>query len=107
MKFKVEISRRESVSKMFEVEANTANEAEQIALDKAYDTDFGRALAGYAINSCEPSMSLDFEDIIQNIREAMEELEGEQIVEIHNQICSRKIRYLEDSIWEYTGESDS
>jgi len=50
---------------------------------------------------------LTFTDVTDNIIEAMEELDGEQIAEIHNQICSRKIDYLEDSIWDYTGEDDN
>ena len=52
-------------------------------------------------------MILTFTDIVDNVVDTMTELEGEEIVEIHNQICSRKIQYVEDSIWEYTGEDDN
>lgn len=51
--------------------------------------------------------SLTFTGVMGNILNAMEELDGEQIADIHNQICSRKIKYDEDSLWEYTGEDDS
>jgi len=49
---------------------------------------------------------LDFSMITDSIVDTMGELDGEQIAEIHNQICSRKIKYVEDSIWEYSGEED-
>ena len=52
-------------------------------------------------------MSLTFRDVTDNVSEAMSEQEGEIVAEIHNKICSRKIRYLEDSQWEYTGEDDN
>jgi hypothetical protein len=50
--------------------------------------------------------SLGFKEIIDNISDAMSEMDGETIAEIHNQILSRKIVYKEDSIWEYSGEND-
>jgi hypothetical protein len=56
--------------------------------------------------SCEDAEVLDFAMVTSSIVDTMAELEGEQIAEIHNQICSRKINYVEDSIWEYSGEKD-
>jgi aminoglycoside phosphotransferase family enzyme len=50
---------------------------------------------------------LSFQDVTDNIAEAMMELDGEQVAEIHNRICSRKIDYKEDSLWEYNGEDDN
>jgi hypothetical protein len=52
-------------------------------------------------------MSLSFQDIVDNISEAMISLDGEEVVEVHNRICSRKIKYIEDSQWEYTDENDN
>ena len=49
---------------------------------------------------------LTFQDIVDNITEAMISLNGEEIVELHNKICSRKIVYITDSIWKYNGETD-
>ena len=51
--------------------------------------------------------ALTFADITDNITDTMGEMEGETIAEIHNSVCSRKIRYVEDSIWEYTDEDDT
>jgi hypothetical protein len=51
--------------------------------------------------------ALTFADVTDSITDTMGELDGEAIAEIHNNVCSRKIRYVEDSIWEYTGEDDS
>ena len=48
-----------------------------------------------------------FTDICNNINTAMEELTGEELAELHNQVCAKKIRYEEDSTWEYTGEDDN
>lgn len=44
--------------------------------------------------------------VLENISKAMESLDGEEITKIHNDVCSKKIRYLGDSVWEYTGEDD-
>ena len=46
------------------------------------------------------SQKLDFEAVIRNISIAMEELDGNIVAKIHNQICMEKIRYVEDSLWE-------
>jgi len=60
-------------------------------------------------------MMLTYQDIIRNISDAIECLDAEEIVEVHNKICSSKIKYVGDSmsntkvisIWEYTGENDN
>lgn len=49
---------------------------------------------------------IDINEVIKNIRNAMESLDGEEVAEVHNLICYKKIRYDEDSMWEYTGEED-
>jgi hypothetical protein len=59
-----------------------------------------------SVISNESDESLGFKEIIDNISDAMSEMDGETIAEIHNQILSRKIVYKEDSIWEYSGEND-
>ena len=51
--------------------------------------------------------SVSFSDLVSNIMEAMESLSGEEVAKVHNEICSRKIRYVEDSQWEYTEEDDN
>jgi hypothetical protein len=50
---------------------------------------------------------LTFTDVTDSIVDTMGEMEGETIAEIHNSVCSRKIHYVEDSVWEYTGEDDN
>lgn len=45
--------------------------------------------------------------VISNISSAIDELDGDDIAELHNTICSRKIRYVADNFFEYTGEDDS
>jgi DNA-directed RNA polymerase subunit RPC12/RpoP len=51
--------------------------------------------------------TLTFTDVTDNIVDAMTEMDGKTIAEIHNQICSNKVEYLEDSQWKSTGESDA
>lgn len=51
--------------------------------------------------------TLTFDDVVKNIRNALDSIDdGEMIADIHNELCATKIKYDEDSIWEYTGESD-
>ena len=38
--------------------------------------------------------------IIERIRKAFESLDGEEISEIHNKICSGHLSYAGDSVWE-------
>ena len=45
--------------------------------------------------------------VIGNISSAIDEFDGDDIAELHNKICSRKIRYVADNFFEYTGEDDS
>lgn len=41
------------------------------------------------------------DQVFANILKAFETLSGEEIARIHNEICSRQIKYNEDSVWEY------
>ena len=50
---------------------------------------------------------LTFQDIVDNIAEALTEVPLEEVVRIHNETCSRKVEYLEDSLFTYTGEDDN
>jgi hypothetical protein len=50
---------------------------------------------------------LNFDEVMANLKDAMDELEGDVIEEMYNQVCSKKIRYVDDGIWELTGEDDS
>jgi len=43
---------------------------------------------------------LSFQDVIDNISEALAQADGKHVADIHNQICSNEIVYLEDSQWE-------
>ena len=43
---------------------------------------------------------MNFDDVIGNISTCLSESEGEHIAETHNKICSNKIKYVGDSIWE-------
>jgi len=49
---------------------------------------------------------LMFNDVIKNLKETLDELEGEVIADIYNHVCCKKIHYIGDSIWEHTGEDD-
>ena len=42
---------------------------------------------------------IDFDEVMKNIREAMESLDGEEVANVHNSICDTKIEYDEDSLW--------
>ena len=50
---------------------------------------------------------LDDKQVLFNIGKAFEELSGNEIAEIHNQICAKKIQYDGDDVWSYTGEDDN
>ena len=51
---------------------------------------------------------LDADGILSNIGSALDSIdEGEIIARIHNGLCGRKVRYIGDSMWEYTGEDDN
>ena len=52
--------------------------------------------------------TLTYQNVIDSITNTMNEMEGEIIAEIYNIVCScsRKIRYVEDSIWEYIEEDE-
>jgi hypothetical protein len=49
---------------------------------------------------------IGFQQIMKNIQTAFDELTGDDIAEIHNKVCARKVEYCGDSIWKYTGEKD-
>ena len=42
---------------------------------------------------------LSFEDIMNNIREALEEADGEFVANTYNSVCSASIEYNEDNSW--------
>jgi len=50
---------------------------------------------------------LNFYDVIENIRNVMEKLSGEQVVGINNQICAKKISHISGDLFEYTGKDDN
>ena len=45
------------------------------------------------------SRFLNIADVINDISEAFEELDGEEIAKIHNEICLSKIKYEGDDSW--------
>jgi hypothetical protein len=49
MKYRVEITRTAYSTQVFEVEAEDYDQAEELALDEAYDTDFEEDYADYHI----------------------------------------------------------
>lgn len=49
---------------------------------------------------------LDEDDIRKNIVNALESLSGEEVADVYNKICDKKITYKEDSIWEFEKEGD-
>lgn len=50
---------------------------------------------------------LTFSKVLDNISEALTELDGETIADIYNLVCSKKIKSKEDSVWEYSGDDDN
>lgn len=42
------------------------------------------------------SRYLEFADVMEDISEAMQELDGDEVAKIHNRICLSKIKYSED-----------
>jgi len=44
--------------------------------------------------------TMGFEDVIDDIRKALSEADGEHIATAYNNICSNAIKYKEDSMWE-------
>jgi len=43
--------------------------------------------------------ALSFQDVIDNISETLQELPGEDVARIYNEVCSDQIEYIEDSLW--------
>jgi hypothetical protein len=49
-------------------------------------------------------MAMGFLDLMDNLTDTMTELDEEQVAEIYNQICSRKVKPKEDSFWSWEYE---
>jgi len=49
---------------------------------------------------------MDFDDVIESIKDALCGMDGDSITQAHNEICAKQITYREDSMWEYSGETD-
>ena len=45
---------------------------------------------------------VDYEELIAEMLETMEECDGEDIAEIFNEICANKAEYLGDNQWKIT-----
>ena len=45
------------------------------------------------------SRFLEFAEVMEDISEAMQELDGKEIAKIHNEICLSKIKYEGDDSW--------
>ena len=50
--------------------------------------------------------TINIAEVIVNIKEAIESLDGEEVAKLHNDICNRKIIYVGGGMWKYTGETD-
>ena len=50
---------------------------------------------------------LSFDEVIENLSDTLDELDGDVIADIFNHVCCKKIRYVGDSEWQFTGEDDS
>jgi hypothetical protein len=50
---------------------------------------------------------LSFDEVMANLRDAFDELDGNIIADIYNSVCCKKIHYIEDGAWELTGEDDT
>ena len=61
MKYEVEITRISYSTITFGVEANSQEEAEDLAMDMAYNTSFDEDTADYEIDSCNESELTDKE----------------------------------------------
>ena len=50
-----------------------------------------------------------FRDVLDNICNVLSDMDEDDIVKINNEICAKKIRYVEGSLtpWEFTGENDN
>lgn len=61
MKYEVEITRISYSTVTFGVEANSRKEAEELAMDEAYNTGFDEDSAEYEVESCRKSELTDEE----------------------------------------------
>ncbi len=48
---------------------------------------------------------MDFLDLMEELKTVLEEMDGEDITKIFNQVSDRQVEYKGDSVWEYTGET--
>jgi len=47
---------------------------------------------------------LSMQDVVDNIAEVLQGMEGEQVAEVYNNLCSDTIEYKGDSLWERVSE---
>jgi len=50
---------------------------------------------------------LSFVELMEELSNTLDEIDGDVISDIFNHVCCKKIRYVEAGIWEHTGEDDS
>ena len=49
---------------------------------------------------------LSFNDVTGLLKMALMELEGKDVARIFNKVCRKKIKYLGDDAFEYTGDKE-
>ena len=47
----------------------------------------------------QPVRTLTFMDVMDDIEDTLSEADGEHVAKVHNDICSNKIAYSDDSVW--------
>lgn len=47
---------------------------------------------------------MTFAELMDDIRDALCDADGDEITELANRICNRKVKYLGDSLWEKESE---
>ena len=48
-----------------------------------------------------------FQDVCNDLMDTLGDMDGEAVADAYNHICSRKIKYIEDSGWTYSDEDDN
>lgn len=43
---------------------------------------------------------ITFQELMEDIRDALCDAEGDEITEIYNSICAQELKYIGDSLWE-------
>ena len=63
---------------------------------------------GHSITEAEftARTNISISEVLNNIKEAIESLDGEEVANLHNEICRSKIIYVGAGFWKYTGETD-